>query len=241
MTSPGDLIGRIYDAAIGDDDWGEVLAGLSGAFDASGAGFLRPGMKLTQTGCDPAYLQRFEAHYHKVMPQRPIPAGSVTIDQTYAAPEARRTEFYNDFLLPQDQHHLIAWHGSDAKTSPLLARRLIFMRSRRQAEWQEPEARLFRHLAPHLGRALEIERRIGPALAPREVRRLMCDTAPLAPRELQCLALIARGASSKVIARRLGLSVLTIEEYVKSAVRKLRAGSRSEAVAKALALGVLAI
>ncbi|KGM34712.1 response regulator transcription factor, partial [Inquilinus limosus] len=58
-------------------------------------------------------------------------------------------------------------------------------------------------------------------------------------RERDCLARIARGASSKEIARQLDLSIHTINEYIEAAMRKLEATSRSEAVAKALVLDLL--
>jgi DNA-binding CsgD family transcriptional regulator len=60
--------------------------------------------------------------------------------------------------------------------------------------------------------------------------------SPLNRRELQCLARIARGGSTRSVARQLALSTLTIDSYVKSAIRELRATSRSEAVAMALSL-----
>jgi DNA-binding CsgD family transcriptional regulator len=56
----------------------------------------------------------------------------------------------------------------------------------------------------------------------------------LSPRELQCLRLVAAGASSKAIATALGLSAHTVNQYIESAMRKLGAASRTEAVAKIL-------
>jgi len=50
----------------------------------------------------------------------------------------------------------------------------------------------------------------------------------LSRRERECLHAIAGGASSKMIARQLDLSAHTITDYVKSAMRKLGAGSRTE-------------
>jgi DNA-binding CsgD family transcriptional regulator len=61
----------------------------------------------------------------------------------------------------------------------------------------------------------------------------------LTPRERDCLALIAHGASSKGIARRLTLSVHTVNKHVEAAMRKLQASSRSQAVVTALALGLI--
>ncbi|WP_343711995.1 helix-turn-helix transcriptional regulator [Inquilinus sp.] len=64
-------------------------------------------------------------------------------------------------------------------------------------------------------------------------------TPVLAPQERACLAGVARGGTSKQIARRLGLSMHTVNAYLSSARRKLKASSRSEAVAMALSAGLI--
>jgi DNA-binding CsgD family transcriptional regulator len=61
----------------------------------------------------------------------------------------------------------------------------------------------------------------------------------LTPRELQVLALLAEGASNKVVARRLGISVHTAKFHVGSLIDKLDAVSRTDAVAHAARLGVI--
>jgi len=61
----------------------------------------------------------------------------------------------------------------------------------------------------------------------------------LTPRELEVLALLAEGASNKVIARRLGISVHTAKFHVGSLIDKLDAISRTGAVAHAARLGVI--
>jgi DNA-binding CsgD family transcriptional regulator len=65
--------------------------------------------------------------------------------------------------------------------------------------------------------------------------------AALTTREAQVLALIAEGASNKVIARRLGISVHTAKFHVAAVLDKLDAGSRADAVAQAVRLGVLSL
>jgi DNA-binding CsgD family transcriptional regulator len=62
----------------------------------------------------------------------------------------------------------------------------------------------------------------------------------LSARERDCLRGVAAGGSSKKIASELGLSPYTVDQYVDSAMRKLNAGSRAEAVAKAYVLGLVA-
>jgi DNA-binding CsgD family transcriptional regulator len=61
----------------------------------------------------------------------------------------------------------------------------------------------------------------------------------LTPRELEVLALLAEGASNKLIARRLGISAHTAKYHVGSLLEKLDAVSRTDAVAHAARKGVL--
>jgi DNA-binding CsgD family transcriptional regulator len=63
--------------------------------------------------------------------------------------------------------------------------------------------------------------------------------AALTAREAEVLGLIAEGASNKLIARRLGISVHTAKFHVAAVLDKLDAGSRADAVAQAVRLGVL--
>ena len=63
--------------------------------------------------------------------------------------------------------------------------------------------------------------------------------ASLSPRERDALALVALGLRNAQVARRLGLEESTVKAYVSSAMRKLGAASRFEAVLKARAVGLL--
>jgi DNA-binding CsgD family transcriptional regulator len=63
--------------------------------------------------------------------------------------------------------------------------------------------------------------------------------AALTPRELEVLNLLAEGASNKVIARRLGISIHTAKFHVGSLLDKLDASGRTDAVAHAARLGVI--
>ena len=62
---------------------------------------------------------------------------------------------------------------------------------------------------------------------------------PLTPREQEVLALLVEGASNKMIARRLGISVHTAKFHVSSLLDKLDAVGRTDAVAHAARLGVI--
>ena len=64
--------------------------------------------------------------------------------------------------------------------------------------------------------------------------------AGLSKREIDCLTAIASGLSDAGIAARLGIARTTAHEYCENARRKLKAGTRAEAVAIAVSLGIFA-
>lgn len=65
------------------------------------------------------------------------------------------------------------------------------------------------------------------------------DAVLLTPRETEVLAAAAQGMSNKEIARELGISLHTVKFHLESLTRKLHAQGRTEAVAKAIGLGLL--
>lgn len=72
-----------------------------------------------------------------------------------------------------------------------------------------------------------------------EEERLQRERERLTPRELEILALVARGAANKEIARDLHLSLATVRWYVQQAIEKLETHSKIEAVARARELRLL--
>jgi DNA-binding CsgD family transcriptional regulator len=61
----------------------------------------------------------------------------------------------------------------------------------------------------------------------------------LAPREVDVLACVAAGVTNAVAAERLGVTPETVKGYLRSAMRKLRARTRGEAVVAARRAGWL--
>ena len=74
---------------------------------------------------------------------------------------------------------------------------------------------------------------------PEAAQRAEATDPTVTRRELEVLALVAEGASNKLIARRLGISVHTAKFHVGSLIDKLDATGRTDAVAQAARLGVL--
>jgi len=102
--------------------------------------------------------------------------------------------------------------------------------------------------------AIDVARR-GLALLPHHALERLLDASSLAseesprddganrvsltPREHEVLAAMADGASNKVIARRLGISLHTAKFHVAAILAKLDADSRTEAVSRAAHLGLV--
>jgi len=89
---------------------------------------------------------------------------------------------------------------------------------------------------------LRVARRGEPAdvvVVPAEPMAAADADMALTRRELEVLALMAEGASNKVIARRLGISVHTAKFHVGSLLDKLDATGRTDAVAQAVRQGVI--
>lgn len=76
-------------------------------------------------------------------------------------------------------------------------------------------------------------------VAAREPANRLEPEIALTARELEVLALLAEGASNKLIACRLGISAHTAKYHVASLLEKLDAVSRTDAVAHAARIGVL--
>jgi DNA-binding CsgD family transcriptional regulator len=62
----------------------------------------------------------------------------------------------------------------------------------------------------------------------------------LTKREIDALQLIARGATDRDVARKLGISPSTAHEHFETAKRKLRVSTRAEAIAIAVSLAIVA-
>ena len=85
---------------------------------------------------------------------------------------------------------------------------------------------------------------LASALIPAELRptpqlATAMSNQPLTPRELEILGMLAEGLGNKIVAARLGISEHTVKTHVASILAKLDAGTRAEAVAIGLRLGLI--
>ncbi len=98
-----------------------------------------------------------------------------------------------------------------------------------------PRAEIFQAIRTvHAGGSL-----LQPLVASKLLRQLSHEYEPLTPRELEVLALVARGKQNKEIAAELVITERTVKYYVSSILAKLGAGNRTEAVAIAVQRGLV--
>lgn len=229
-----DLIGRIYGAAIGNEAWETVFDRLSEFLGGRRTAFhrFRPPRRPSEAVLHPLPAPPAD---RSRPPLLHLPIGSVFIGgEPVPGTPGAGTGFYHEVLRPWGLLSGLYWLGFDQHRSAAL---LTLWRPPRGAGWSERQLSILRCLAPHLESALVIERRL--AAAQRAAGALPPVPPALTRRERDCLLLVARGASNKEAARRLGLSIYTVEGHIKSVIRKLQATSRTGAVATALALGLL--
>ena len=101
---------------------------------------------------------------------------------------------------------------------------------------------------PIVGLTVAGLRAVHPAESARDASRAgLGDRIPLTPlvdsltaREMEVLALLQEGCTNRGIAERLFISQATVKTHVNAICRKLDAGNRTEAVARARNLGILA-
>jgi DNA-binding CsgD family transcriptional regulator len=140
--------------------WPDALGRIAAAFGAPSAGMARQGKTLAEcwgisSGIQPAAMKSYVEYYHGVNPiwQRVpnTPAGTVQADtMVMARRDLERTEFFNDYLLPQGIGGLL--------NSVVLVEEgrqtVVTMHGRQQFDNDDIE--LYKLLSPHLQRAVQI-------------------------------------------------------------------------------------
>ena len=98
-----------------------------------------------------------------------------------------------------------------------------------------------KHQEPALSRSKGRTKQHSPSssVASTLARRSSSLVEPLSERELEVLQLVAQGLANREIASRLFLSLNTVKAHTRNIYGKLGVRSRTQAVARARALGIL--
>lgn len=169
-----EIIGLIYEAAIEPERWSTVMERVSQSlnaaaitllmhdFSTSGVADGPPGVVVRTVGFDPAYVANYIEHYAGtnvwVRNEETLEEGvAVTSEMLYPQAKLDSTEFYGDWLRPQQLKHCI---GGIIVRDGAVAVKLSALRSGRVGCYTEPELDFYRRLLPHLRRACQINKRL---------------------------------------------------------------------------------
>jgi DNA-binding CsgD family transcriptional regulator len=164
---PLGLIGLIYDSINNPEVSNEFLVKFADRMRASAAigfHFSDEGKRRhvrAAVGLDSKWWPLFDEHYVHVSPywldgvmRSHYPLGIPTLGEQHVAPAALvKTEYYNDFMRPQNFFHSIGLMAA-------ADRFLIAVRPERAGAFNPDEMQVLQALAPHIIRTTEIQRQI---------------------------------------------------------------------------------
>lgn len=177
------LVGMIYDAALDESKWSPFLERFASTVGGSSA-ILRSNDIQAESatfnasvGYDPAWRITYCEHYAKVdyydhVMKQHAPGKVFISDQHIDQHKLRKTEYFNDFLLPQDKLHAMGVILlKDDKQSLVLG----IQRSKHAGAFGEKEAQLMSAIAPHVKRAVQIHRKIHTVTAEKAQAHTVLD------------------------------------------------------------------
>lgn len=167
------LVGLAYDAALDERKWTPFLEAFAAAVGGSSA-ILRSNDMQTQSasfnasiGYDPAwqaaYCNRFAKidYFNHVMNQH-APGKIFSSDQHFDQSKLRKSEYYNDYLRPQDKVNLIGTFLLKEGSHSLV---LGIQRGKRAGAFEDKELQMMNTLAPHITRAVQLHRKVNTVTA----------------------------------------------------------------------------
>jgi DNA-binding CsgD family transcriptional regulator/PAS domain-containing protein len=170
------LVGMAYDAAFEESKWPSFLEAFASAVGGSSA-LLRSNDMLNQSasfnasvGYDPAWQAAYCNHfvkgdyYNHVMSQY-APGQVFSTGQNIDQRELRKTEYFNDYLLPQDKLNSIGvFLLKDERQSLVVG----IQRGKHGGAFGEEDAQLISTLVPHVTRAVQVHRKIHSVTAEKD-------------------------------------------------------------------------
>jgi DNA-binding CsgD family transcriptional regulator len=161
-----DTLQLIYQAGLDSEQWPAVLERLAELLGASMTCLVKHDVATSEGAmvtvrAGPEVARRYAEHYAKlnVFAQRAgnRPAGTCMTDRAVLSKEELfKTEFYADFLRPEDVHSILSVY-----VLPEDGMRVAFGRPHRSGEWEQEQIDRLRLFAPHLQRAALINMELG--------------------------------------------------------------------------------
>jgi DNA-binding CsgD family transcriptional regulator/PAS domain-containing protein len=164
-----DLVGKVYDAALDEKKWPSFLEAFAQAVGGCSSllrsADLQTGVAgyVATFGYDPAWKEAYCSHfvkldYFNIAMNQYAPGTIFSSDQHVDLSKLRKSEYYNDYLVPQDKVHAfgIQLHREGSRSLVL-----GIQRGKRAGAFGEEEMRLLNILAPHVTRAVQVHRKLG--------------------------------------------------------------------------------
>lgn len=177
------LVGMIYDAALDESKWTPFLERFAAALGGSSALIRDVNLQthkagfVASTGYDPAWQAAYCNHYVKIdylsTGLAQFNAGAIkTSDQVFQLSKQCKTEYYNDYSLPQDKPHAIGTFLVKSGNETLM---FAAQRGKHAGAFGEEQAQLMHILAPHVKRAAQIHRQIHTVTTEKEHAHTVLD------------------------------------------------------------------
>jgi DNA-binding CsgD family transcriptional regulator len=175
---------------------------------------------------DPIFTRLYAEHYRKVnvLFNRVgrVPAENCMTDRDVMPKEEFfRTEFYNDFLRPQDDDTFLSAY---VLAEDDCVATLNIGRSARRGEWERAHIDLMRRIAPHLHRAAQVNRRLGAA-------RFHEASSNEVLNNLACGVIIVTGDGKALFVNRAAEATLAAADGIGLDAAGLRAAERQQSSA----------
>lgn len=212
-----DLIGSIYDSAIEDGTWENVLGDICAAFDATAGGlscydfsrmkgFIRSSINIGDEYCRSYNLELCKKNPWMHSPSAYRQGAISTGEELFPTERLVTTEFYDKFLRPQGFLHRLC--GVFAQHGPI-TEFVVLLRPAEATPFDKSDKGLLGEVLPHLVRSWEIRDRLSQDREERQNLFEVLDHLPVA-----CL-LVNRGgqvrfinaSAEHLLARRDGLMV----------------------------------
>lgn len=184
----GRLIETLYQAAQSPEAWTSVMAHLCKHLCADSAliRFYAPDWSevlLSAThGFDPSFDAAYREHFVHIDPIPPairqLPSGTLAfLEDIVPFARLKHTEFYNDYMRPQDKRHVMGGYLSQERGS-----KVIFgvQRGRRGRPFESTDQALLRMLTPHFKQVLRLHQMFAEAKAMSNAVQRAIDTLNIA-------------------------------------------------------------
>jgi DNA-binding CsgD family transcriptional regulator len=219
------LIAAIYDAGSDFQCWPKALRLMAQALNAPTVlfGCNSPHLEevfMIAPQVDQIQHERYASYYHRINPiaeqMLSAPLGAVRTD-TMMIPRAEfaRTEFFNDFLLPQNFGSMLGAIGH------IEGSRQFSVVAQRQCEFEREDIVLYRRLLPHLQRAVQLNAKL-------ELLNLRCAASAEMLHQLDKGAFLVEASARVLLANREAERSLKVEGGLRIVNGMLRARSASD-------------